>query len=262
MIRATTSLGLFPGSLIRSGVPIVNHPLLKGVATDDLYPSRAIPYGQIQPSPILVETEARLSWLGIRYVVAIGGERIAPGLKLRFSETVDFGGDSKEVRILENPSYRSAIALDPAASEIAVPIDPRCGHDRALCSDFMKLASFVRESFPEVTVAAEQNRIEIRLASPAPSDTLLWLPHYHRPEWKDPRHSRSVFRLGGAFTGVVIREGETQVNLVYAPGARAWSQRLTQAFLALVCLFVPGYFLFLARKPAMFGQRVFGRVWN
>jgi hypothetical protein len=76
--------GLGMNALAFRGIPVVNG-WFKGASTAPIWPDERMYYARISPPPSLIESDAALDALGVRYVVANDDEAVGSSLRRRGS---------------------------------------------------------------------------------------------------------------------------------------------------------------------------------
>ena len=239
-----TKLGLHAGTdLALCGLNPVN-AWFKVVSMDALYPSAILMHGRIRGEQDVTANQSLLETLGIGLVLQDEREGSVPeGLVLIRRIDVESRGARRVLLLLGNEgAWGQASVLSTAARGVALPQRPGCPNDRALCRDFSPLGP-LRRGQAEV-VRSRHGGYTVRL-TPSQEDQLLFLSVLHRPEWQATSGGRPlpVESVAGAFLGVLIPTGVTDVELVYRP---LWRMRLTW-FGAVLALLLAGYLATTAR---------------
>jgi len=215
-ISAMTLLseGLGMNALEFRGVSVVNGSF-KGVSTDVLWPDDRLFYGRIRIPAGLIESDEGLDLLGIRYVLANPGERVAPGLIERGTAAKQ---DMTLLVLYENPDASpGGFAIHGDERTIGeLPLYPGCSHQRLLCRD---LGALTRRHSPlGIEVKRQEGHIEILLDSD-PLPRLVILAEMFRPAWKATVAGVEVstVSVGPGLLGVNLPPESTAVRLEYRP---------------------------------------------
>lgn len=214
------------------GVSVVN-AYVRGIATSSLHPDLFLMEGKVDATDANIRSKPFLDVLGIRYVTAWSDEIVANGL-LR-AGTIDLGGPHS-IAVWRNPdAWPAAVEVDPEAQVQTLRLDPACGHDRFLCSDFAPAASMFRGRPVEVERQAGNIRFK---PAPATGDRLYLVNSWYRPEWKaeDPRVQ--VVSLFGQLIGVKVPAEVMEVRLSYQPRLLLFLYAVSWATMLLSLLYV------------------------
>ncbi len=239
-----TGLGLHAGTdLTLCGLNPVN-AWFKVVSMDDLYPSQFLMHGRIMGQMDVLANQSLLDTLGIGLAVMDESEGAVPeGLVVLRRVEVESLRIRRVLFLLGNEGvWGQASVLTTEARTVALPKRPGCPNDRALCRDFSALGPLRRS--PAEVVRSSHGAYEVRLP-PSQEAQLLFLPVLHRPEWQATSGGRRlpVEKVAGAFLGVSVPAGATDVELVYAP---RWRMYLT-VFGVVLALLLMGYLVATAR---------------
>lgn len=204
--------GLGVNALAYRGISVVNGSF-KGISTDVLWPDDRLFYGRVRIPQQLTESDEGLDLLGIRYLLANMGERVAAGL--RVAATMPRGYRSPLV-LYENPDASpGAFVVDYATQQLPAPqVYPDCINDRLLCKD---LAPRARLRRPEhVAIARRAGRIDVSVEGSS-DPRLLVLVEMFRPEWTAGGEGGSLatVSVGPGLLGVMLPPGTTMVRLNY-----------------------------------------------
>jgi hypothetical protein len=207
--------GLVDNALAYRGVALVNGSF-KGVSMDVLWPSESerMFYGRTRVPRQLVESDAGLDVLGIRYVLAAAGEPVAPGLQ----EIATIQASASSLRLYENPdtSQGAVVLPDRAEQPRVLPAYPGCLNDRLFCKDLTTLARLQHED--RVHVVRRGSRIDIT----APGGTerrLLVVAEMFRPAWvaQSGDGRLATLSIGPGLLGIILPPGTTGVRLDFRP---------------------------------------------
>jgi hypothetical protein len=175
--RGLVDDGIGINGLAYRNVSVANG-LFKGVATDPWWPNDRLFYGWLRTPAPLFASGAALDVLGIRYVLALADEPVAPGLVRRGSYTTIRGA---ELLLFENTdAWEGAFLIDPAKLPAALPRLAECPHDRLLCRDLGALAEY--RDRVDVTVERGGNAIDVRWTAGSEPRVLI-LSEMYRAEW-------------------------------------------------------------------------------
>ena len=219
----------FSSDLVFLGLNPVNG-WFKNVSMDRLAPASLIMEGVIPVDQSAIRNETMLDVIGINLVLALANEGpFPPGLHVveRYAVRSEPGG---ELLVLANPdAWPLAVLTEADAHMAALPINQGCGHDRALCRDYRALHD--RRLAGTVALTQENGRYVARLPG-ADRERLLFLSVYYRPEWRasSPMGALPVHPVAGAFLGVTVPPGVTEVTVSYTPRtfiALTWVSSLT-----------------------------------
>ena len=210
--RARLPEGLGVNALAYRGIPVVNGSF-KGISTDLLWPDDRLFYGRIRlPQPLIVSDEG-LDLLGIRYVLANPGERLAAGLLERGSVRKSNG---MPIVLHENVNAAPG-AFVVAAQPWELPVLQSysgCNHEGLLCRDLTPLAQLRRPDRLEIT--RRGSRIEIDVEAGA-APRILVVSEMFRREWRATSNGRGVeiLSVGPGLLGVNLPTGRASIRLEY-----------------------------------------------
>jgi hypothetical protein len=200
---------LAPNQLQIAGVPAVSASVW-GLTTDALYPGAALMEGEFRGETAMIQNDALLDVLGVRYVVGFRDDAPAAGLR----EVEAFTPD---VRLYENEdAWPEAFFVD-RLPQARVPRLAGCSHDRFLCADFSEYA-FGRRTDPiDVTRVGDG----VRLSFTADDATrYIVLTHWYNPDWQVTVGRASLTAVAEQFIGIRLEPGESSVTLRYRPVLR------------------------------------------
>jgi hypothetical protein len=205
--------GLGMNALAFRGIPVVNG-WFKGASTAPIWPDERMYYARISPPPSLIESDAALDALGVRYVVANDDEAVGSSLRRR-------GSVPKRIRgafvVYEtNDAWPSAFLLDADSERLELPVRNNCGNDRLLCRDFTPLAAHRVGNVSMVDV--EDGRVDVELADAA-EPRLLVVSQMFREEWVATGGDDRVTTIPafGALLAVRVPPHVTSIHLRYRP---------------------------------------------
>jgi len=205
--------GLGMNALAFRGMPVLNG-WFKGVSTASIWPDERMYYARINPPLSLIESDAALDALHIRYLLASDDERVAGSLRRR--GTVPKRDHGTFVVYENTDAWPAAFVLDADSERLELPVRPDCGNDRLLCRDFASLASHRLADVSAATV--QDGRIDVELVD-ASEPKLLVLSQMFRPDWVVTGAGEGVSTLPafGALLAVHIPPHVTAVHLRYRP---------------------------------------------
>jgi hypothetical protein len=210
--RALLASGLGVNALAYRGVPVVNG-WFKGVSTDPIWPDERRYYSRIRTPQALVESGATLDVLGIRYVLATTGERVAPDLRLHRQ----LPPGPIPLSLYENTdAWPGAFLLDENAARLDLPVLSGCENDRLLCRDFSPVAG--RRQPGQVDLVREEGALDVSIEG-LDTSALLVVTEMFRPEWRASSGGveLSTSSFAGGLLAVHVPAGLRSVNLVYRP---------------------------------------------
>lgn len=204
------SAGLAPNQLSLLGVPTVT-AVAFGITTDDLYPLGGMLEGEIKGDAAAVQSPALLNVLGVRYVIALADEPVAPGLRqLRRLQ--------RDVRLYENlDAWPEAFFVETMPTD-RVPRIPTCAHGRFLCADFSRYDLRRRTDPLEVTRLHDGLHLTF-----APSDSArhIVVSQWYRAGWTVTEGRASISRAAEQLVGVHVDPGQHAVTVRFRPRLRA-----------------------------------------
>lgn len=201
--------GLAANQLALLGVPVLT-AYAWGDTMDEVSPQLAMLQAEVHAPGAGLVNQAWLDVLGVRYVLAMPDDVVAPGLRERRTF-------ARGLRLLENPSAwpQAFFVTSPPASVIPRLAD--CGHDRFVCADFGR-AGFARSAD---AVTAESVGDGFRLSfAPAGAPRLLILTQWFRPGWRVMEGRARVAEAAEHFVGVTVEAGESAVTVRFRPPVR------------------------------------------
>jgi hypothetical protein len=205
--------GLGMNALAFRGVPVLNG-WFKGVSTARIWPDERMYYARINPPQSLIESDAALDALHIRYVLASDDETVAPSLRRR---GIVPKRDRGMFVVFENTdAWPEAFVLDADSERLELPVRNDCGNDRLLCRDFTPLASHRVADVAAVTV--QDGRIDVELVD-ANEPKLLVVSQMFRPDWVVTGADEGVSTLPafGGLLAVHLPPHVTAIHLRYRP---------------------------------------------
>ena len=203
------SAGLAPNELPVLRVPTVS-AVINGISADALYPQSAVMESELKAATHTVDSRPLLNVLGIRYVLAHGGDTVAEGLPeiQRWNELRMYGNDQ---------AWPEAFFVD-ALRDDRIPRLPGCGHDRFLCADFSKYDLHRRDDPLQITRLYDG----FRLTFPSrESRRYILITQWYYPEWRVTEGRASLQRAAEQLIGVEIAAGERSITVQYRPYLRA-----------------------------------------
>jgi hypothetical protein len=255
--RGLLADGLGMNALAYRGVSVVNGSF-KGVSTGVVWPDDRLFYGRIRSPAGLIESDESLDLLGIRYVLANPGERVAAGL-------IECGTIAKrnQTRLIlyeNHDAWPGAFVLRGDARSVGELFRyPGCSNDRLLCKDLRPLAERSRPAGIQVLRQADQ--IDITLDDDT-EPRLLILAEMFRPAWTATADDATLttVSVGPGLLGVNLPPGTAALQLEYRPTLLkvttmvAWSA-MAGAMMALLVLSIPGDWRLLPHRRPGFGVR-------
>jgi hypothetical protein len=228
------------------GLRMVNG-LFKGVDMHELTPARVYLRGEIRGDPRVSGSPRTLDALGIGYLLATPGDRVAPSLRPLTAFRLDH--PAATIRVYRNPgAWPDAVVLRPSASRIrSLPRRAGCATPGLLCADFGPVAR-LRAPRDVLGERWSGTDLSVRLA-PARGPRVLMLSQLYRPGWQAQLpNGRTVsgYRLFGGFTGFDLPSGVDSVRISFEPTTRIVLTGLTWATLFFGTLAIAG--LALARR--------------
>jgi hypothetical protein len=202
------------------GLRLVNG-LYKGVDMHEFAPSRVYLRGEIRGDPRVSSSATTLDALGIGYVLAAPGDRLARGLK-RIA-TFRLQNPDATIVAYRNPrAWPDAVVLAPQAKKLAtLPPRPGCDTPGLLCADFGPVARLRR---PNAVVGERWDGTDLKVRlRPGSGPRVLMLSQLYRPGWQAAlSDGRTVpgHRLVGGFTGFDLPPGVTSATIGFEPTAR------------------------------------------
>jgi hypothetical protein len=235
--------GIGINALAYRGVPVVNG-LFKGVSTDTIWPNDRLFYGRIKTPTSLVESDSALDVLGIRYVLAFEGERVAPGLRVVSSYTTI--RHAHLVLLANDDAGPGAVLMSFERAGQPLAGMPDCGNERLFCRDLGALGA---DRVPgKVSVVRSANAIEVTWPAVA-GPTVLVLVDMYRDAWtvdsdKGPLRTRPI---QGALLGVDVPPGVSELHARYRPGRMIGASFVCYAAIAMALV---GLMLTVRRRSA------------
>ena len=204
--------GLGRNALIYRGIPLVNGTF-KGISNDVLWPDDRLFYGRIRMPRHVIESDAALDLLGIRYLLANPGEAVAAGLSKRSSI---LKGDGRPALLYENTDAPPGAFILGAESVGHLPVHPDCAHNRLLCKDLASLAALRRLERLEITRSGSRIQIDVEAVDTA---RVVVVADMFRPGWaatRDGGEALATFSLGPGLLAVEAPAGIRSIHLEYA----------------------------------------------
>jgi hypothetical protein len=184
--------------------------VINGISADALYPQSAVMESQLKAAPHTVDTRPLLNVLGIRYVLAYGGDTVAEGLSeiQRWNELRLYGNDQ---------AWPEAFFVDALRND-RIPRLAECGHDKYLCADFSNYDLHRRDDPMQITRLYDGFRLTFPSSR---SRRYILITQWYYPEWRVTQGRASLRRAAEQLIGVEIAPGERSVTLQYRPYLRA-----------------------------------------
>ena len=228
------------------GLRMVNG-LFKGVDMHELTPARVYLRGEIRGDPRVSGSAPTLDALGVGYVLATPGDRVAPSLRPLTTFRLDH--PAATIRVYRNPgAWPDAVVLRPAANRLrTLPRRAGCATPGLLCADFGPVA---RLRAPRGVLGERWNGtdLSVRLA-PARGPRVLMLSQLYRPGWQAQLSDGTTVgghRLFGGFTGFDLPAGVDSARISFEPTTRIVLTGVTWAMLFFGMIAIAG--LALARR--------------
>jgi hypothetical protein len=223
--------------------------LFKGVDMHELTPARVYLRGEIRGDPRVSGSAGTLDALGIGYVLATPGDRVAPSLRPLTTFRLDH--PAATIRVYRNPrAWTDAVVLRREAKRIrTLPRRAGCETPGLLCADFGPVAR-LRESGGVLGERWDGTDLSVRLAR-TPGQRVLMLSQLYRPGWQAQlSDGRTVdgYRLFGGFTGFDLPAGVDSARISFAPTARIVLTGITWATLFFGTLAIAALALARARR--------------
>ena len=218
----------------------------KSVSMDPVHPSNTFMHGFIRGDASVLANANLLDVLGVNLVVVSdGADQLPPGLKPLHRMNIEVDGAAETLIVLGNRSaWPKAALLAPQALDVPLPVMPGCRHRAALCRDYAGLRQARLPGTVELDVHQGHYRARVE---PANRERLLFMPVTYREQWRvqgPPTGARTV-PVAGAFLGVLVPAGVTEVDVAYVPTAR----RLLTWFSSATAVILLGALWFAGRRP-------------
>lgn len=206
----------------------------RGIATSPLHPDAYLMEGTINVTERNVQDKDFLDVLGIDYVVAWERENVAA--ELSRVGTIRLSGRS-DITVWRNPeAWAPVVELKPDAGNQRLTVNPACGHDRFLCSDFAPVRA-LRAASPRPSIAQRGGTIAFTVP-PAAADRLFLVNTWYRTGWVAQRSDLAVFPLFGQLIGVKVPANVSEVALSYRPTALIWAYAVSTAAIVIAAMLV------------------------
>jgi hypothetical protein len=204
------TLGLGMNQLPMLGVPTVS-AVVNGITADEIYPIYATLEGEIKAEAATVRSKALLDVLGIRYVIALADETVAPGVR-------EIRRLSDDLRMYENDdAWPEAFFVESLPTDRA-PRLLECPHDRFMCADFSRY-DFRRRMDP-LSIARVYDGLRLTFP-PATSPRDIVITQWYRPEWTVTEGRAQVSRAAEQLVGIRVEPGQQAVTVSYRPRLRS-----------------------------------------
>jgi hypothetical protein len=122
-----------------------------------------------------------------------------------------------DVVLLANPdAWPKAVLLRNNAYDVALPIHPGCAHTGAMCRDYAPLLPLRLDGDVDLQTFNGKYLAHVPRSD---QERLLFISAMYRPEWSAETATASlpVHPVAGAFLGVTVPPGVTDIAIVFTP---------------------------------------------
>jgi hypothetical protein len=184
----------------------------KGVSADPVWPDERLFYARIAPPQSFLESAASLDILGVRYVLAQRGERVATDLRER---PLNIAAADELVLYENEDAGTGAILIDADADALHVPPLTGCPNERLLCRDLSVVANLRPAS---ASIVRSEGAIDVAFDRMDRPRTLV-IAEMYRSAWiaRAANQRPSTFAFLNSLLAVRVPAGATSVHLAYRP---------------------------------------------
>jgi hypothetical protein len=212
----------------------------KNVSVTVMQPPMALMESFISGDSNVINNPALLDVLGINLVLTTEHETGVPsGLQVVARPRVHDDRLSDLVLLANRDAWPKAVLLQRDADKMQLPIHPGCAHTGAMCRDYAPLVPLRLDDHVDLQTTNGKYVAHIPRSD---QERLLFISAMYRPEWTATAASRAltVHPVGGAFLGVVVPPGVTDISVTFTPRiqiALTWFSNLILGA-ALVAVFL------------------------
>ena len=189
----------------------------KNVSVAVMQPPMALMESFISGDSNVIDNPTLLNVLGINLVLTTQHETgIPPGLQVVARPHVHDPRLSDLVLLANPDAWPEAVLLRRDAYNVQLPIHPGCAHTGAMCRDYGPLVPLRLDGDVSLRVLNGRYIAHIR---PSDQERLLFISAMYRPEWtaETSSGSLSVHPVAGAFLGVTVPAGVTDITVAFTP---------------------------------------------
>ena len=204
---ALNRYGLAPNQLPQLGVASLSS-VQYGITSDAIYPTTHTLEGETATDPVAVRSAALLDALGVRYVVAMGDDEVAPDLR-------EIRQWPRGLRLYVNDdAWPEAFFTGSLPGRL--PRLPECGHDRLLCADFAQ-SGMTPSGQVEVTHLIDGLRLAF---APATEARQMVVTQWFRSGWQVTDGHADLVPAAEDLIGLRVPAGESSIVIRFLPRTR------------------------------------------
>jgi hypothetical protein len=229
--------GIAPNQLPQMGIASLSS-VQYGITSDAISPTMHTLEGETAVGPVAMKSAALLDVLGVRYVVAMAGDEVAPDLR-------EIRQWPRDLRMYVNDDAWPE-AFFVAAIPGRLPRLEKCGHDRLLCADFAQ--SGMTPLPPTVQMTRLYDGVRLTFAA-ADTERQMVVTQWFREGWAVTAGRGELRPAAEHLIGVRVPAGESMVEIRFRPRVRMFL-----FVLALACelVVVVGVITLIVRRPRHF----------
>lgn len=228
-------------------INVINDNNLKGISLNTIYKSGVFTKGWIKSDYDYFNNKAMLNIAGVNWVLLKLSEYLeyGPFPKLKEKDRFNFEWKDETWVLLHNSdAWKKSILLNNDVIDQKINYRSNCGHKGFLCADVEPLIEHLITS--DVNLSGGNGNVELSIA-PQNENVVIGLSTMYRSEWEAYSNGKqlNVFPLFGAFIGIEVPPGVTNINLDYLPKTRIYLMYLSLialifSFFAFMYYFVKG----------------------
>jgi hypothetical protein len=200
--------GIAPNQLPQMGIPSLSS-VQYGITSDPIYPTTHTLEGETAVGPVAMRSAALLDALGVRYVVAMAGDEVAPDLR-------QIRQWPRDLRLYVNDdAWPEAFFVGSVPGRLSRL--PKCGHDRLLCADFEPSGMTPLPGRVEVAHVHDGLRLTF---PPADAERQMVVTQWFRDGWRVTEGRASLVPAAENLIGLRVPPGESAVEIRFRPRAR------------------------------------------
>ncbi len=189
----------------------------KSVSVAAMQPPMALMESFITGDANVIGNRALLEVLGINMVLTTEHETGVPaGLQVIARPHVHDERLSDVVLLANADAWPKAVLLRNNAYDVALPIHPGCAHTGAMCRDYAPLLPLRLDGDVDLQTFNGKYLAHVPRSD---QERLLFISAMYRPEWSAETATASlpVHPVAGAFLGVTVPPGVTDIAIVFTP---------------------------------------------
>ena len=235
-----TNIGLSVNSLPYFGIRVLNG-VFKGVSYEEFCPGPYLYGGLNEAKSCHIENSAFLNTSAAKYLIKYEDEFVKPRLKKMF--TMGDGLEGPVGFYRNESSWPEAVFMKKDILTLRLADIKGCEGEGLGCKDLSILKDY-RSNDASINIVREGGLIKLFFNQQLPSNSLIMLSEYARPDWVATWHkgtkkgSLKINRIAGAFIGLDVPAEAEYVVLEYVDKPRQYLELLTLAVIILCVIYL------------------------